>query len=59
VYNQRTMAVVFIDDAFHMINLLQLEEAGLGESDLAKFSVYPPMVFLRLPEGRTERKKFM
>ena len=59
VYSQRTMAVVFVDDAFHTLNPQQLEQAGLDESDLAQFPHDPPMAFLRLPEDKQERKKLI
>ncbi len=55
VYNQRTMAVVFVDDAFHTLSPQQVEQAGLDASDLAQFPYDPPMAFLRLPEDRQER----
>jgi len=59
VYDQRTVAVVFVDDAFHTLSPQQLEQAGLDESDLALFPHDPPMVFLRLPENRQERRQFI
>ena len=59
VYSQRTMAVVFVDDAFHTLSPQQVRQAGLGESDLAKFPYDPPIAFLRLPEDRQERGRFI
>jgi len=59
VYDQRTMAVVFVDDAFHTLSPAQVRQAGLDESDLSRFPHHPPMAFLRLPEDRTERRNLI
>ncbi len=60
IYQQRTAVVLFTRDAFHSVSAEQLADADIDIDAVEQLSPNkPPLVYLRLPTDKEERRKFV